>query len=115
MATPWWTKEKIMNPEQIQEFMQVGEWVSIAPEIRPSSLKNPDGSLKPFYLTRAFKYSAGDTFELEVVNSADSYGNIPLARILIKRHIERQGPPPTPPCPHKVIFIPHTFSDLPPF
>jgi hypothetical protein len=41
-----------MNTEQIQEFMQDGEWVSIAPEIRPSSLKNPDGSLKPFYLTR---------------------------------------------------------------
>ena len=32
----------------------IGNWESIAPEIRPS--KNPDGSLKPFYLKRSYKY-----------------------------------------------------------
>ena len=57
----------------------LGDWESIAPEIRPS--KNPDGSLKPFYLKRAFKYLPSDRFELDVVNSADPYGAVPLARI----------------------------------
>ena len=56
----------------------LGNWESIAPEIRPS--KNPDGSLKPFYLKRAFKYQPSDRFELEIVNSADPYGAVPLAR-----------------------------------
>ena len=50
----------------------LGNWESIAPEVRPS--KNPDGSLKPFYLKRALKYLPSDRFELEIVNSADPYG-----------------------------------------
>ena len=103
-----------MNAEQIQEFMQDGEWVSIAPEIRPSSLKNPDGSLKPFYLTRAFKYAAGDAFELEVVNSADAYGQIPLARMLIKGHIVWQGAHPIADGAQKVNFIADTAYDVTP-
>src|SRR5258708_29441404 len=69
----------------------LGNWESIAPEIRPS--KNPDGSLKPFYLKRAFKYQPSDRFELEVVNSADPYGAVPLARIRIGGHMTWQGGP----------------------
>ena len=38
----------------------LGNWESIAPEIRPS--KNPDGSMKPFFLKRAFKYLPADRF-----------------------------------------------------
>src|SRR5947208_13528795 len=34
----------------------VGEWVSVTPEVRPSATRNPDGTLKPFYLSREFKY-----------------------------------------------------------
>ena len=34
---------------QIKQAL-LGNWESIAPEIRPS--KNPDGTLKPFYLKR---------------------------------------------------------------
>src|SRR5258705_5948763 len=79
-----------MTPEQIKPIMQ-GEWASIAPELRPSSIKNADGSLKPFYLTRAFKYSTDDTFELAIINSADAYGKVPLVKILIKGHIVWQG------------------------
>ena len=33
-----------MTPEQIKQFIQ-GEWASIAPELRPSSIKNADGSI----------------------------------------------------------------------
>ena len=68
----------------------LGNWESIAPEIRPS--KNPDGSLKPFYLKRAFKYLLSDRFELDVVNSADPYGAVPLARIKIGGHMLWRGP-----------------------
>ena len=94
-----------MNAEQIKEFIQGGEWVSIAPELRPSSIKNADGSIKPFYLTRAFKYSADDTFELEIINSADAYGKIPLVRIVIKGHIVWQGNHPIAAGAQKVNFI----------
>src|SRR5258708_7418373 len=62
-----------MNTEEIKAAL-VGEWVSIAPEIRPSANKNPDGTLKPFYLKRDFKCIAGDRFELAIINSADANG-----------------------------------------
>src|SRR6202030_2478617 len=81
----------------------LGNWESIAPEIRPS--KNPDGSLKPFYLKRAFKYQPSDRFELEVVNSADPYGAVPLARIKIGGHMLRQGPHPIAPGTQKVGLV----------
>jgi hypothetical protein len=47
-----------MTVEQIKQSL-MGEWKSIAPEIRPSIAKNADGSMKPIYLTREFTYSAG--------------------------------------------------------
>ena len=81
----------------------LGNWESIAPEIRPS--KNPDGSLKPFYLKRAFKYQPSDRFELEIVNSADPYGAVPLARIKIGGHMFWQGSHPIAPGAQKVDFV----------
>jgi hypothetical protein len=81
----------------------LGNWESIAPEIRPS--KNPDGSLKPFYLKRAFKYLPSDRFELEVANSADPNGAVPLARIKIGGHMLWQGPHPIAPGAQKVDFV----------
>jgi hypothetical protein len=81
----------------------LGNWESIAPEVRPS--KNPDGSLKPFYLKRAFKYLPSDRFELDIVNSADPYGAVPLARIRIGGHMLWQGAHPIAPGAQKVDFI----------
>jgi hypothetical protein len=81
----------------------LGNWESIAPEIRPS--KNPDGSLKPFYLKRTFKYQPSDRFELEVVNFADPYGAVPLARLRIGGHMLWQGPHPIAPGAQKVDFV----------
>jgi hypothetical protein len=69
---------------KIKEAM-LGNWESIAPEVRPS--KNADGSLKPFYLKRTFRYLPSDRFELEIVNFADPYGAVPLARIKIGGHM----------------------------
>ena len=103
-----------MNADQIKEFIQGGEWVSIAPELRPSSIKNADGSIKPFYLTRTFKYSEGDTFELEIINSADAYGKIPLVRIVIKGHIIWQGDHPIAAGAQKVNFIADTAYEVTP-
>jgi hypothetical protein len=83
----------------------LGNWESIAPEVRPSAAKNADGSLKPFYLKRSFKYLPSDRFELEIVNSADPYGAVPLARIKIGGHMLWQGPHPIAPGAQKVDFV----------
>ena len=89
---------------KIREVM-LGNWESIAPEVRPGAGKNADGSLKPFYLKRAFKYLPSDRFELEIVNSADPYGAVPLARIKIGGHMLWQGPHPIAPGAQKVDFV----------
>ena len=87
---------------KIKEAM-IGNWESIAPEVRPS--KNADGSLKPFYLKRSFKYLPSDRFELEIVNSADPYGAVPLARIKIGGHMLWRGSHPVASGAQKVDFI----------
>lgn len=79
-----------MTEEQTRQAIQ-GDWTSIAPEVRPIAAKNADGTLKPFYLKRAFKALPGDRFELAIVNSADANGAVPLARILIKGHMLWRG------------------------
>jgi hypothetical protein len=69
----------------------VGTWVSLAPEVRPSASKNPDGTLKPFYLSREFKYFGDDRFELSIDNWADPYGKVAVARIYLRGHIKWAG------------------------
>jgi len=69
-----------MTAEQIKTFIQGGEWESITPEVRPSIAT---GVIKPFYLTRRFKYHADDTFELEILNYADAFGKLPLTKLAI--------------------------------
>lgn len=93
-----------MTLAQTQQAL-VGEWTSIAPEVRPSAQKNPDGSLKPFYLKRDFKALPGDRFELAIVNFADPYGKVPLARLLIKGHTFWRGEHPIAPGAQKVDFV----------
>ena len=93
-----------MDLQQVRKRL-IGDWVSLAPEIRPSASKNTDGSLKPFYLKREFKYLEGDLFELTVVNSADPYGAAPLARILIRGHMLWRGAHPIAEGAQKVDFI----------
>lgn len=90
--------------EQIRKNA-LGEWESISIEIRPSSLKNEDGSLKPFYLKRSFSFLPEDQFKLEVINYADAYGEIPLAKIILKGYVEWQGDHPIAKGAQKVDFI----------
>src|ERR1700739_3413985 len=91
-----------MSVVKVKQAM-LGNWESIAPEVRPS--KNPDGSLKPFYLRRAFKYQPSDRFELDVVNSADPYGAAPLARLSIGGAMFWQGAHPIAAGAQKVDFV----------
>jgi hypothetical protein len=93
-----------MELEQIKEEL-VGSWGSIAPEIRPSGTKDENGNIKPFYLTRIFNYSAGDQFELQVINYADPFGKIPLAQMNIRGHMEWKGIHPIATGAYKVNFI----------
>jgi hypothetical protein len=83
----------------------LGNWESIAPEVRPSVAKNADGSLKPFYLKRTFKYLPSDKFELDIINLADPYGAVPLARIRIVGHMQWQGAHPIVAGAQKVDFV----------
>ncbi|MFX7140418.1 hypothetical protein ABTH88_21040, partial [Acinetobacter baumannii] len=67
--------------------------------------KNPDGTLKPFYLTRDFKALPGDRFELVILNAADPQAKIPLTRIAIKGHMHWRGDHPIAAGAQKVDFI----------
>jgi len=96
--------QKNMTTEQVKQ-LSVGEWVSIAPEVRPSLSKNVDGSMKPFYLTRDFTYSADGKFILQMINSADAYGKIPLAKIVLRGHTVWQGEHPIAPGAQKIDYI----------
>ena len=93
-----------MNIDQTKQAL-LGRWVSIAPELRPSAAKNPDGTLKPFYLTRDFTYAAGDRFALTIVNSVDPNGKVPLAKIEIAGHMTWPGAHPIAEGAQKVNFV----------
>ena len=82
----------------------LGSWESIAPEIRPGNTKNPDGTLKPFYLNREFTLYPEDRFELVVTNNVDPYGNVPLAKLAIVGHVQWLGDHPIAPGARKVDF-----------
>jgi hypothetical protein len=92
-----------MTVDEIKKA-SLGNWKSIAPEVRPSNTKNADGSLKPFYLTREFTLLEDGSFELVVTNLADPYGKVPLAKMSIKGHIEWFGEHPIAPGAQKVDF-----------
>ena len=93
-----------MTVEQIKDNVATGEWASIAPEVRPGNSRNEDGSVKPFYLSRRFTYQINDTFTLEIINFADAYGKVPLAKLLIKGHVQWQGEHPIAKGAQKVDF-----------
>lgn len=93
-----------MDIQTIKERM-LGNWSSIAPELRPSTLKNPDGSLKPFYLSRKFSYYTDDRFTLEIRNFADPYGAVPITQMRLSGTIHWQGQHPVAVDAYKVQFV----------
>jgi hypothetical protein len=106
-------KQKLMTVEQTKQSI-LGNWVSIAPEIRPSIAKNADGSMKPFYLTRNFTYLPGDKFQLDVINTADAFGKIPLVKISIKGNMIWAGDHPIAAGAQKVNFTADEVYDVTP-
>ncbi len=93
-----------MTAEQVKQ-LSVGEWVSIAPEVRPSISKDANGNMKPFYLTRTFKYSADGKFTLQMINSADAYGKVPLMKIVLKGRTVWPGEHPIATGAQKIDYI----------
>jgi len=75
-----------MTAEEIKQYIQGGEWISITPEVRPSISPSASGAIQPFYLTRLFRYSDGNQFECIVTNYADPNAKVPLVKIAIKGH-----------------------------
>jgi len=73
-----------MTAEQTKQFIQDGEWESIAVELRPSKDRAGSGNIVPFYIYRTFKFSAGDKFACTVINYADAGGKVPLVKIVIE-------------------------------
>ena len=92
-----------MTTEQVIQ-QSVGNWESIAPEVRPGSAKKPDGTLTPFYLSRRFSFAQDGTFQLTVITYADPNGKIPLAKMDIKGHTEWKGEHPISIGAQKVNF-----------
>jgi len=71
----------------------------------PERTKNPDGGLRPFYLTRNFKYLGNDRFELTIINTADPYGKARVARIYLRGHMLWKGDHPIAAGAQKVDFV----------
>jgi hypothetical protein len=82
------SRDQVMTLEELKVRL-LGKWVSLAPEVRPS--KNPDGTIKPFFLSRSFVYLPEDRFDLTVCNFADPFGKVPIARIDIGGHTLWRG------------------------
>lgn len=93
-----------MSLDEVKKAL-AGKWASIAMELRPSAVRNPDGTLKPFYLKREFSYTPDDRFELTIHNSADAGGAVPLATIRIKGHMFWRGTHPVADAAQKVDFV----------
>ena len=102
-----------MTAEQVKQ-QSVGEWVSIAPEVRPSIAKNADGSMKPFYLTRTYTHTADGKFTLQMINSADAYGKVPVMKIVLKGHVVWQGDHPIAAGAQKIDYIADESYDITP-
>jgi hypothetical protein len=94
-----------MTVEEIKQFIQGGEWLSIAPELRPSINKSTAGDINPFYCARAFRYLPGDRFECTLVNYLDANGKTPLVKFVIKGHLQWQGEHPIAPGAQQVDYM----------
>jgi hypothetical protein len=80
-----------MTAEQTRQFIETGEWESIAIELRPVKDRSGNGNINPFYVFRTFKFTAGNKFECTVINYADAGGRVPLVKIVIKGHNKWQN------------------------
>ncbi len=94
-----------MTAEQIKEYIQGGQWMSIAPELRPSITKSTAGDINPFYCTRAFTYSSGDRFDCTLINYLDATAKTALVKFVIRGHLLWQGEHPIAQGAQKVDYV----------
>lgn len=94
-----------MTVEEIKQFIQGGEWLSLTPELRPAITKSTAGDINPFYCTRAFRYLPADRFECTLVNYLDGNGKTPLVKFVIKGHLQWQGEHPVAPGAQQVDYV----------
>lgn len=100
----WRPFNSIMTEARIKELISGGEWVSVAPEVRPSLDRAAAGAIKPLHLTRVFSCEAGGRFSLVVTTLADPYGKVPVARMSIAGQMAWRGEHPIAPGAQKVDF-----------
>lgn len=62
---------------EVQDYA-LGEWQSIAIELRPTEDRSGTGQIQPTYLTRHFNFISKDKFVGTITMYADNYGEIPL-------------------------------------
>lgn len=94
-----------MTSEQTKQFIQAGEWVSIAIELRPVKDRTGSGAIVPFYVWRSFEFSSDDKFVCTAINYADAGGKVPLVKIVIKGRNEWKGPHPVAEGAQSVDYI----------
>lgn len=95
-----------MNLEDVKRWaVRGGEWVSIAPELRPFEDRTGTGRIAPFYVSRSFKYFEDDTFEGTITSFADPYGKIPLVRFVFKGHTVWGKPHPIAEGAYEIDYI----------
>ncbi len=73
-------KHRVTHPKTLDEVKQyaLGEWKSIAIELRPTEDRAGSGKIQPTYLKRNFSYQDNDTFVGTITMFADNYGQMPL-------------------------------------
>lgn len=68
------------NPKSLKDVQHyaIGEWQSIAVELRPTEDRTGSGTIAPTFLRRNFKYLEDNTFVGTITLYADNYGEHPL-------------------------------------
>lgn len=93
-----------MTLQQLKQTLAKSHWISIAVELRPSTIAS-QGGIKPFYCFREFDYPDSDTFHLLFTSYADPYGKIPLAEMTIRGHVRYGQEHPVTPGAYEIDYI----------
>ena len=86
-------KKAILNskePKTLNEVKDysVGQWKSIAVELRPTEDRTGTGTVTPTYLKRDFTFEKDDTFTGIITLYGDNYGQLPLMEFEFKGHLK---------------------------
>lgn len=94
-----------MTLAELKTYLQGGEWVSLAVELRPQEDRTGSGIVQPFYVKRVFRYEPEDKFTGIIYSYADVQGQIPLVKFEFVGHINWPGPHEVAPGAQKIDYI----------